>query len=81
MQALNHGGSWSLYVPDPEGNTVELFVRTDWYVPLHAMTDLDLSQSEETIRQQTERMAQDTPGSKTWEVWRQAFQERMDDHG
>ena len=81
MQALNHGGSWSLYVPDPEGNTVELFVRTDWYVPLHAMTSLDLSQSEEMIRQQTERMAKDNPGSKTWEVWRQEFQERMDRHG
>ena len=81
MHSMNHGGSWSLYVPDPEGNTIELFVRTDWYVPLHAMTGLDLSESEEMIRQQTERMAQDTPGSKTWEVWRQEFQERMDHHG
>ena len=25
-------GSWSLYVPDPEGNMIELFVKTDWYV-------------------------------------------------
>ena len=81
MQSMNHGGSWSLYVPDPEGNTIELFVRTDWYVPPHATTGLDLNQSEELICQQTELMAQQTPGSKTWEVWRHEFQKRMDDHG
>ena len=63
MQAMNHGGSWSLYVPDPEGNTVELFVKTHWYVPPHATTALDLSQSEELIRQQTQDLAQQTPGS------------------
>ena len=81
MESLNHGGSWSLYVPDPEGNTIELFVRTDWYVPLHAMTGLDLNQSEEAIRQKTLLMVQQTPGSKTWEVWRQEFQKRMDQRG
>ena len=81
MQAMNHGGSWSLYVPDPEGNTIELFVRTNWYVPPHATTGLDLNQSEELICQKTELLAQQTPGSKTWEVWRQEFQKSMDDHG
>ena len=78
MQAMNHGGSWSLYVPDPEGNTVELFVKTHWYVPPHATTALDLSQSEELIRQQTQDLAQQTPGSKPWSLWRQAFQRQMD---
>ena len=78
MQSMNHGGSWSLYVPDPEGNTIELFVKTDWYVPPHATTGLDLNQSEKLIRQQTALMAKQTPGSKTWAVWRQEFQKRLD---
>ena len=78
MQSMNHGGSWSLYVPDPEGNTVELFVKTNWYVPPHATTALDLSQPEDLIRQQTEDLAQQTPGSKPWRVWRQEFQCQMD---
>ena len=77
LQAMNHGGSWSLYVPDPEGNTIELFVKTAWYVPPHATTGLDLNQSEKLIRQQTACMAKQTPGSMTWAVWRQEFQERM----
>ena len=78
MQSMNHGGSWSLYVPDPEGNTIELFVKTDWYVPPHATTGLDLNQSEELIRQQTALMAKQTPGSMTWAAWRHEFQERID---
>ena len=78
MQAMNHGGSWSLYLPDPEGNTVELFVKTHWYVPPHATTDLDLNKPEELIRQQTALLAKQTPGSKTWGVWRQEFQKRLD---
>jgi catechol 2,3-dioxygenase-like lactoylglutathione lyase family enzyme len=59
MQAMNHGGSWSLYVPP------------------HATTDLDLGQSEALIREQTERLAKQTPGSQTWKEWRQDFQKRM----
>ena len=59
MQSMNHGWSWSLYVSDPEGNTI------------------DLSQSEEVICRQMEFMAQQTPGSKTWKVWRQELQKRM----
>jgi len=77
MKSMNHGGSWSLYVPDPEGNTVELFVKTTWYVPPHATTQLDLSQSEDQIHQQTARIAYQTPGSKSWEVWRKEFEARM----
>ena len=77
IHAMNHGGSWSLYVPDPEDNTIELFVKTDWYVPPHATTSLDLNEPEELIRQQTALIAKETPGSKTWPVWRQEFQERM----
>ena len=75
--SMNHGGSWSIYFPDPEDNTIELFVKTEWYVPPHATTSLDLNHSEELIRQQTELMAKQTPGSKTWLVWRQEFQQRM----
>ena len=77
IESMNHGGSWSLYVPDPEGNTIELFVKTTWYVPPHATTGLDLSQSEEQIHQQTALMANQTPGSKPWEVWRKEFQAQM----
>ena len=77
MQSMNHGGSWSLYVPDPESNTIELFVRTNWYVPPHATTSLDLNDSEVEILEQTKHLVNKTPGSMTWELWGQKFQETM----
>jgi len=77
MQSMNHGGSWSLYVPDPERNTIELFVRTNWYVPPHATTSLDLNHSEVDILEQTKQLANKTPGSMTWELWRNKFEKIM----
>ena len=77
MQSMNHGGSWSLYVPDPERNTIELFVRTNWYVPPHATTSLDLNHSEVNIFEQTKQLVNRTPGSMTWELWREEFQGMM----
>ena len=77
MQSMNHGGSWSLYMPDPESNTIELFVRTNWYVPPHATTSLDLNDSEVEILEQTKHLVNKTPGSMTWKLWGQKFQETM----
>jgi len=79
MQSLNHGGSWSLYIPDPEENTIELFVKTIWYVPPHATKALNLGQSEDLIYQETELMARNTPGAKTWQAWRKDFKRRPND--
>ena len=80
MCSMNHCGSWSLYFPDPEENTIELFVKTDLYVPPYATTSLDLNHSDELIRQQTELIAKQTPGSKAWLVWSQELQQRMNRH-
>jgi catechol 2,3-dioxygenase len=33
INPTNHGGSWSVYFLDPEGNRIELFVQTPWYMP------------------------------------------------
>lgn len=32
LKPLNHGVSWSVYFFDPEGNTVELYVDSPWYI-------------------------------------------------
>ncbi|MCK8647106.1 VOC family protein [Mycobacterium colombiense] len=32
VRPVNHGVSWSLYFPDPEGNNVELFTNSPWYI-------------------------------------------------
>src|SRR3546814_17587325 len=49
MLCGNHGIGWSIYFPDPEGNLLECFVDSEWYVDQPVLTPLDFSQSDEEI--------------------------------
>jgi catechol-2,3-dioxygenase len=44
---MSHGNSWSVYFRDPEGNRIELFVQTPWYVLAPRGMKLDLAQSDQ----------------------------------
>src|SRR3546814_14306532 len=46
---VDHGTAWSLYFPDPDGNRVEAYTATPWYVPQPAAERLDLSLSDVEI--------------------------------
>lgn len=65
-----HGNAWSIYFRDPEGNRIEVFVDTDWYIhqPIRETVDLDLPESE--IRRRTEAMCRGRPGFMPIEEWR-----------
>jgi catechol 2,3-dioxygenase len=65
-----HGNAWSIYFRDPEGNRIEVFVDTDWYIhqPIREALDLDLPEAE--IRRRTEAMCRDRPGFMPIEQWR-----------
>ena len=62
VNLMNHGNSWSVYVGDPEGNTIELFFQTPWYVNTPSAWDLDLSLSEDELLRATEETARTWPG-------------------
>jgi catechol 2,3-dioxygenase len=32
LRPLDHGVAWSVYFADPEGNTIELYVDSPWYI-------------------------------------------------
>lgn len=76
ITAMNHGGTWSLYFFDPEGNQIELFARSDVYVPSTATRPLDCTQSPEVILASTAAMANETPGSMPWSEWKINFLRR-----
>jgi catechol-2,3-dioxygenase len=49
----NHGIAWSIYAHDPEGNNLEFFVDTDWYIKQPFLIPLDLSRSDEELTRET----------------------------
>lgn len=69
----NHGTHWSMYFEDPDGNRIEAFVDTPWYVAQPMWRDLDLSQSDEEIASTTEAMFRDDPSFRPLEDWRAEF--------
>ncbi len=67
---INHGNAWSIYFADPEGNTIEAFVDSPWYVRQPCGDPLDLSLSDDEIERQTEQVYGSNPEFKTMQAWR-----------
>ena len=57
-----HGNAWSIYFSDPEGNYLELYVHTPWYVPQPYADDFDLDESNDEIKRKTEALCRKDPG-------------------
>lgn len=80
LNPTNHGGSWSVYFLDPEGNRIELFAQTPWYMP-PVSVPLDLALSDDEIHRVTEAMVKATPGSMKRSEWRSRLLQRLSDEG
>jgi len=70
LAPVSHGNALSVYFKDPEGNRIELFVDTPWYVqqPLRVPMDMKLADAE--LWDWAEREARKQPGFKPVEEWR-----------
>jgi catechol-2,3-dioxygenase len=77
MLVGNHGISWSIYVPDPEKNMLELFVDTEWYILQPLLIPLDFSKTDEEINALTERLCRQSPGFEPIAQWRERTGGRM----
>ncbi len=73
MRGLNHGNSLSIYFSDPEGNTVEVYTDTPFYVAQPHGDPLDLEQSDEEIMRETEAICRSDPTFMPLEEWRRKF--------
>ena len=73
----SHGIAWSIYCHDPDGNNLEFFVDTPWYFPQPFLVPLDLSLPDDTIIDETRRMAQQQPGYQPYADWRADVARRM----
>ena len=69
IQQVNHGNAWSLYLKDPEGNPLELFVDSPFYTPQPCRGELDILSSTEEILRTTEALCRSRPDFATHEDW------------
>lgn len=74
---VDHGIAWSLYFPDPEGNNLECFVDTPWYISQPFRQVLDLSLDDAAIMAKTHAMCRESKGYRPYSEWRAEIAERM----
>lgn len=72
---LNHGNSLSLYFSDPEGNTVEVYFDTPFYVAQPHGDSLDLSKTDAELFAETEANCRADPTFVPVDQWRRMFAE------
>jgi catechol-2,3-dioxygenase len=72
-----HGIAWSMYFKDPEGNIVECFVPSPWYVHAPSAIPFDFTVSDEEIFENTRKALQLRPDFKTFEAWKKETAARM----
>jgi catechol 2,3-dioxygenase-like lactoylglutathione lyase family enzyme len=70
VDPVDHGNAWSVYFLDPEGNRLEFFCDTPWYVAQPHRVVLDFSLTNQQIEQATRRRIADDPTTRPFGVWR-----------
>ncbi|MGQ0652862.1 MAG: VOC family protein [Betaproteobacteria bacterium] len=70
ISPVSHGNALSVYFRDPEGNRVEIFVDTPWYVNQPLRIPMDMSKSDAEIWDWVAKQAAALPGYRPVEEWR-----------
>jgi len=73
----NHGIAWSIYAHDPEGNNLEFFVDTDWYITQPFLIPLDLTQTDDEIHGLTKKLCEESEGFEPYTQWRERIAKKM----
>ena len=73
----NHGVAWSIYAHDPEGNNLEFFVDSNWYITQPFLIPLDLTKSDAEIIAETKQMCESSDGYEPYADWRHKISARM----
>jgi len=72
-----HGIAWSCYARDPEGNTLEFFVDSPWFVDQPFLEPIDLAKSDSEIVAETEKLVRDKPGFRPYDKYRDELSRMM----
>ena len=78
ISPVSHGNALSVYFRDPEGNRLELFIDTPWYVKQPLRVPMDMKLSDRELWAWAEAEARKQPGFKPVEEWRSALSRQME---
>ena len=74
---VTHGNAVSIYVRDPEGNRLELYLDLPWYVDQPMRVPVDLGGDEAGLMRRLEEHARSLPGFRPRSEWRAEMARKM----
>ena len=77
LSPVSHGNALSLYFRDPEGNRLELFVDTPWYVQQPVRVPMNMKLSDAELWKWAEAEARKLPDFQPVEKWRAALSRKL----
>lgn len=77
ISPISHGNALSVYFRDPEGNRLEIFIDTPWYVRQPLRIPMDLSLPDAALWAWAEAEARRQPGFQSVEEWRAQIARRI----
>ena len=81
LETVTHGNAWSVYFRDPEGNRIEVFCDTPWFVPQPAIEPWDRRMDDRALREHTKELFSGSPRFGPIEAWASAFEKQLrEDH-
>jgi catechol 2,3-dioxygenase len=69
LDPATHGNAWSVYFPDPEGNRIEVYTDSQWFITQPHKVPVDLSRPAVDLRAENEAMCRMMPGFKPISEW------------
>jgi catechol 2,3-dioxygenase len=78
LRQISHGNALSFYFADPEGNGIEVYMDTPWYVPQPHGEAIDLTLPSERIMADVERHCRETPGFMPLEAWKASLVNKLE---
>lgn len=81
QRTVTHGNAWSIYFLDPEGNKVEIYTPSSWYVNQPFGVHVDFTDSAAALMRHTEELVRADPGHMTREDWEQSLRVKLESEG
>jgi catechol 2,3-dioxygenase-like lactoylglutathione lyase family enzyme len=77
LAPVSHGNALSVYFRDPEGNRIELFVDTPWYVQQPVRIPMDMKLPDAELWKWAEAEARKIPDFQPVEEWRAGLSRKL----
>jgi catechol-2,3-dioxygenase len=76
-RTVTHGVCWAMYAKDPEGNAIEFFADTPWYVHQPFLKPMDFNIDSDTLFAETEALLRNAPGFQPLDDFHKNLEKRI----